>query len=76
MNTIILLATILTILTFLAHIFIADQELKIIQRKSFTTHFELVDKNRIHLREWFPFVDIIQTVQFAENFALLNQYKI
>jgi uncharacterized membrane protein len=51
MNTIILLATILTILTFLAHIFIADQELKIIQRKSFTTHFKLVDKNRLHLRE-------------------------
>ena len=31
--------------------------------------FDLVDTNRAHLREWLPFVDRMQTVEFAENFA-------
>ena len=31
--------------------------------------FEMVDKNRTHLRPWLPFVDRMQTVEFAENFV-------
>ncbi len=31
--------------------------------------FEIVDQNRTHLREWLPFVDRMQTVEFAENFV-------
>ncbi len=31
--------------------------------------FELVNNNRPHLREWLPFVDRMQTVEFAENFV-------
>lgn len=31
--------------------------------------FELVNNNRTHLREWLPFVDRMQTPEFAENFV-------
>ena len=31
--------------------------------------FDVVDKNRAHLREWLPFVDRMQSVEFAENFV-------
>ena len=31
--------------------------------------FDIVDKNRLHLRQWLPFVDRMQTVEFAENFV-------
>ena len=31
--------------------------------------FDMVDKNRAHLRPWLPFVDRMQTVEFAENFV-------
>jgi ribosomal-protein-serine acetyltransferase len=31
--------------------------------------FDIVDKNRIHLRQWLPFVDRMQTFEFAENFV-------
>lgn len=31
--------------------------------------FDLVDRNRTHLREWLPFVDRMQSVAFAENFV-------
>ena len=31
--------------------------------------FDIVDQNRIHLRQWLPFVDRMQTVEFAENFV-------
>lgn len=31
--------------------------------------FDIVDKNRNHLREWLPFVDRMQTIEFAENFV-------
>lgn len=31
--------------------------------------FDLVDANRAHLREWLPFVDRMQTVEFAANFV-------
>ncbi len=31
--------------------------------------FDLVDTNRTHLREWLPFVDRMQTVEFAKNFV-------
>lgn len=31
--------------------------------------FDIVDKNRAHLRPWLPFVDRMQTVEFAQNFV-------
>lgn len=31
--------------------------------------FEMVDRNRIHLRAWLPFVDKMQSIEFAENFV-------
>jgi ribosomal-protein-serine acetyltransferase len=31
--------------------------------------FDLVDKNRIHLRQWLSFVDKMQSVDFARNFV-------
>lgn len=31
--------------------------------------FDIVDKNRAHLRTWLPFVDRMQTVEFAQNFV-------
>jgi ribosomal-protein-serine acetyltransferase len=31
--------------------------------------FEMVELNRIHLRQWLPFVDRMQDVTFAENFV-------
>ncbi|WP_269222234.1 MULTISPECIES: GNAT family N-acetyltransferase [Flavobacterium] len=31
--------------------------------------FEMVDANRTHLRPWLPFVDRMQTVEFAQNFV-------
>ena len=31
--------------------------------------FDIVDQNRIHLRQWLPFIDRMQTVEFAENFV-------
>jgi ribosomal-protein-serine acetyltransferase len=31
--------------------------------------FDMVDANRAHLRPWLPFVDRMQTVEFAENFV-------
>lgn len=31
--------------------------------------FEMVDRNRAHLREWLPFVDKMQSIEFAESFV-------
>jgi ribosomal-protein-serine acetyltransferase len=31
--------------------------------------FDLVDANRAHLREWLPFVDRMQTIDFSEKFV-------
>lgn len=31
--------------------------------------FDMVDANRAHLRPWLPFVDRMQTVEFAQNFV-------
>ena len=31
--------------------------------------FEMVDRNRTHLRAWLPFVDKMQSIEFAENFV-------
>ena len=31
--------------------------------------FDIVDENRTHLRQWLPFVDRMQTLEFAENFV-------
>jgi ribosomal-protein-serine acetyltransferase len=37
--------------------------------------FDVVDKNRMYLREWLPFVDKMQTVKFAENFVKATMQK-
>jgi ribosomal-protein-serine acetyltransferase len=48
-----------------------DEKLRIelINEKHAQLIFEMVDKNRIHLREWLPFVDNMQSVEFSENFV-------
>lgn len=43
--------------------------LELITEKDAEPIFNLVDKNRLHLRPWLPFVDKMQTVEFAENFV-------
>jgi len=43
--------------------------LELIDEKHSQPIFDIVDKNRKHLREWLPFVDRMQTVEFAENFV-------
>jgi ribosomal-protein-serine acetyltransferase len=44
-----------------------DIRLELINENHSQPIFELVDKNRTHLRAWLPFVDRI--VAFAENFV-------
>ena len=48
-----------------------DENIKIelINENHSQTIFDIVDQNRIHLRQWLPFVDRMQTVEFAENFV-------
>ncbi|KIC02367.1 hypothetical protein OA88_09150 [Flavobacterium sp. JRM] len=48
-----------------------DQNLKLelIHENHAQPIFDLVDANRTHLREWLPFVDRMQTIEFAENFV-------
>ena len=43
--------------------------LELIDEKHSQPIFDIVDKNRKHLREWLPFVDRMQTIEFAENFV-------
>ena len=48
-----------------------DQNLKLelIQENHAQPIFDLVDANRTHLRKWLPFVDRMQSVEFAANFV-------
>jgi ribosomal-protein-serine acetyltransferase len=46
-----------------------NSRLELINEKHAQSIFAIVDKNRTHLREWLPFVDRMQTVEFAENFV-------
>ena len=43
--------------------------LELIDEKHSQPIFDIVNKNRKHLREWLPFVDRMQTIEFAENFV-------
>ncbi|MDR6843626.1 GNAT family protein [Flavobacterium granuli] len=44
-------------------------KLELITENHAQTIFEIVDANRAHLRPWLPFVDRMQTVEFANNFV-------
>lgn len=46
-----------------------DLRLELITENHAQPIFDIVDKNRTHLREWLPFVDKMQTVEFAQNFV-------
>jgi ribosomal-protein-serine acetyltransferase len=48
-----------------------DQHIKLelIREDHSQAIFDLIDKNRTHLREWLSFVDNMQTVEVAENFV-------
>lgn len=48
-----------------------DQNLKLelIHENHAQPIFDLVDANRTHLRKWLPFVDRMQSVEFAANFV-------
>ena len=43
--------------------------LELIHQKHAQPIFDLVDENRLYLREWLSFVDRMQTLGFAENFV-------
>ena len=44
-------------------------QLELITEKHAQSIFDMVDANRAHLRPWLPFVDRMQTVDFAHNFV-------
>jgi len=44
-------------------------KLELITEKQAQPIFDMVDANRTHLRPWLPFVDRMQTVEFAQNFV-------
>ena len=44
-------------------------QLELISENHSQPIFDLVDKNRSHLRAWLPFVDRMIDVRFAENFV-------
>lgn len=44
-------------------------KLELIHKNHAQPIFNLVDANRTHLREWLPFVDRMQSVDFAANFV-------
>lgn len=48
-----------------------DEHLKIelINENHSKPIFDMVDQNRPHLREWLPFVDRMQTIEFSENYV-------
>jgi ribosomal-protein-serine acetyltransferase len=43
--------------------------IELIEEKHTQSIFDMVNSNRNHLRPWLPFVDKMQTVEFAQNFA-------
>jgi ribosomal-protein-serine acetyltransferase len=46
-----------------------DIKLELITENHAQSIFDIVNENRTHLREWLPFVDRMQTVEFAQNFV-------
>lgn len=51
-------------------IHIDDQiRIELIEEKHAQSIFQMVNENRNHLRQWLPFVDSMQTVDFAQNFV-------
>jgi ribosomal-protein-serine acetyltransferase len=44
-------------------------KLELITENHAQTIFDMVDANRTHLRPWLPFVDRMQTVEFADSFV-------
>jgi len=44
-------------------------KLELISEDHAQSIFDMVDTNRVHLRPWLPFVDRMQTVEFAQNFV-------
>lgn len=43
--------------------------LELIEAQHTQSIFDMVDGNRTHLRQWLPFVDRMQTVDFTHNFV-------
>jgi ribosomal-protein-serine acetyltransferase len=43
--------------------------LELINESHAQSIFDMVDRNRAHLREWLPFVDKMTSVEFAQNFV-------
>lgn len=43
--------------------------IELIEEKHTQSIFNMVNQNRNHLRPWLPFVDRMQTVDFAQNFV-------
>lgn len=43
--------------------------IELIEEKHTQSIFDMVNENRNHLRPWLPFVDRMQTVDFAKNFV-------
>ncbi len=50
-----------------------DVRLKLLEPRHALELFNLVDSNRIHLREWLPFVDDYRSVAAATQFITRNQ---
>lgn len=46
-----------------------DIKLELITENHAQPIFDIVNENRTHLRKWLPFVDRMQTVEFAQNFV-------
>lgn len=43
--------------------------IELIEEKHIQSIFDMVNENRKYLRQWLPFVDRMQTVEFAQNFV-------
>ena len=58
------------------HIIDKDLELRLISMEDSVEFFNLIDKNRKHLREWLPWVDGTKSVEDTKNFikSCMNQY--
>src|SRR5690606_30695661 len=43
--------------------------IELIEEKHTQSIFDMVHENRNHLRQWLPFVDKMETIEFAKNFV-------
>lgn len=50
--------------------------LELISKKHITELYHLADKNREHLKPWFPWVSMIQIVDFFVRFVEMTKRKI